>query len=182
MHTHTQLQLDIEVEGKKLVDVDVAGVGKVPQFGFADVAAEQLALAEMAAGGETAGQDKSYEVLAQDPRFPPWTHDPDVVARDPTDEVGELTCKWHPFPRAYHTAAYFNQRVWLIGGKRTNDDYNDDVWYRDSELPKAFVIMRPETQTADTEFTFRSDKSGAVFQVGQWPSHSTAQPAAGPND
>jgi hypothetical protein len=50
--------------------------------------------------------------------------------RDPSKELGELHCKTNPFPRSYFTAAFFQERVFLFGGKQLPDQVVQDSWYR----------------------------------------------------
>eukprot|EP00616_Rhizochromulina_sp_CCMP1243_P006040 CAMPEP_0118998604 /NCGR_PEP_ID=MMETSP1173-20130426/63158_1 /TAXON_ID=1034831 /ORGANISM="Rhizochromulina marina cf, Strain CCMP1243" /LENGTH=794 /DNA_ID=CAMNT_0006950099 /DNA_START=14 /DNA_END=2398 /DNA_ORIENTATION=+ len=87
---------------------------------------------------------------------PPARHQLDAQA-------AELTCRWTPFPRAFHSAVYFANKIWIVGGKRKVDDYNDDAWYRDMRPPRAFLKQFPIDQTSETIFTFTADEE-SIFQ------------------
>jgi hypothetical protein len=79
-------------------------------------------------------------------------------------QVGELICKSNPFPRAFHASVYFSQQIWLIGGKRSVDDYNNDLWYRDNVMPVSTLNTKPKYGTSEQVFEFKSNKEGAIFR------------------
>mmetsp|Transcript_17304 Transcript_17304/g.22471 ORF Transcript_17304/g.22471 Transcript_17304/m.22471 type:complete len:665 (+) Transcript_17304:1263-3257(+) len=83
---------------------------------------------------------------------------------DVRQQAGEIICKSNPFPRAFHASVYFAQQIWLIGGKRNVDDYNNDLWYRDNVMPVSTLNTVPETGTSERIFEFKSNKEGAVFR------------------
>lgn len=63
---------------------------------------------------------------------------PDKV-KDPSSQVRELVCKQNPGPRAYHTGAFFDGKVYVMGGleNKTTLKAAQDMWYRDDNLPRA---------------------------------------------
>lgn len=57
------------------------------------------------------------------------THQVDRI-RDPSKEAGELHCKTTPLARAYMAGGWFQDRLWLFGGRRGRNDIWQDSWYR----------------------------------------------------
>lgn len=53
--------------------------------------------------------------------------------RDPSKELNELHCRTNPLSRAYMTGGFFQDRLWLFGGRRGKDDLWQDSWYRYAE-------------------------------------------------
>ena len=83
---------------------------------------------------------------------------------DLRQQLGELTCKQHPLPRAFHASVYFGQQVWVVGGKRNVDDHNNDVWYRDAIMPLSVLETTPEPASSETVFKFKTNKEGSFYR------------------
>ena len=84
---------------------------------------------------------------------------------DSRQDAGELYCRQTPMPRAHHVGAYFQQRVWLLGGQqRGANDLQEDVWYRDPFIPRTFLMEYPAHGSSETLFKFESDKAGCIFE------------------
>jgi hypothetical protein len=76
----------------------------------------------------------------------------------------KIACKVNPFPRAFHTSVYFDQQIWVMGGKRAVTDATNDVWYRDNLMPLAVLNDYPDTGSSDALFTFKSNKDGVQYE------------------
>lgn len=50
--------------------------------------------------------------------------------RDPLPELQELFCRQTPGKRAYHNMVVFEERLYVIGGKQSEDVFYADAWYR----------------------------------------------------
>lgn len=50
--------------------------------------------------------------------------------RDPAPELEELFCRQTPGPRAHHSMVMFEERLYLLGGKRSDTSFHADAWYR----------------------------------------------------
>jgi hypothetical protein len=50
--------------------------------------------------------------------------------RDPAPELEELFCRQTPGPRAHHSMVMFEERLYLLGGKRSDSSFHADAWYR----------------------------------------------------
>lgn len=88
--------------------------------------------------------------------------------RDPTPELQELQCIQRPGPRAYHASLWFEERLYLFGGKQTEQQFMADTWYRDHILPVARMPTKPLTNTDNEWFYFASDKPGCYFEYKIW--------------
>jgi len=107
--------------------------------------------------GEGTWPDVDVNSIGNVPQVAGWRHDLNQQAM-------EITCKQTPFPRAFHSSVYFAQQIWVIGGKRTVDDHNNDLWYRDDIMPLSVLNTYPASDSAETLFTFKSNKEGSVFR------------------
>jgi hypothetical protein len=102
--------------------------------------------------------------------------------RKPLLEIQELHCKFtpglpltpHPShlhppgPRAHHAAAYFEERMYLFGGRQSDSKLIADSWYRDDRLPAVNMKTKPDTDTPQWTFRFASDEPGCVFEYRIW--------------
>ncbi len=71
---------------------------------------------------------------------------------DPLPELQELICKQYPGPRAWHVAVSFEERLYLLGGKNTQNVLNADTWYREPTMPVSRFLVKPVTNTPDYLF------------------------------
>lgn len=58
---------------------------------------------------------------------------------DPLPTLQELFCRQYPAGRAYHSLVVFEERVYVMGGKQSEDVFYADTWYRDDNLPVARI-------------------------------------------
>jgi hypothetical protein len=62
-----------------------------------------------------------------------------LSVRDPSPELQELFCRQTPAARAYHNMVLFEERLYLLGGKRADKEFRADAWYRgESASPGEF--------------------------------------------
>ena len=57
----------------------------------------------------------------------------------PEPELENLFCRWNPGPRAYHGAEWFEERLYVFGGKASDDQFRADTWYREPVLPQVYT-------------------------------------------
>ena len=88
--------------------------------------------------------------------------------RDPLPELQELFCRQNPGPRAYHSALYYEERVYIFGGKQGATKFKGDTWYRDAQLPTAKFVSKPASNTYADVFEFGTDEPGCVFEYRVW--------------
>lgn len=88
--------------------------------------------------------------------------------RKPLFELQELHCKFTPGHRVYHAAAYFEERLYLFGGRQSESKLVGDSWYRDDRLPTVNIKTRPDTNTPQWTFRFAADEPGCVFEYRIW--------------
>jgi hypothetical protein len=50
--------------------------------------------------------------------------------RDPAAELEELFCRQTPGPRAHHSMVVFQEKLYLLGGKKADRVFRADTWYR----------------------------------------------------
>jgi hypothetical protein len=50
--------------------------------------------------------------------------------RDPAPELQELYCRQTPGPRAHHNMVMFEEKLFLLGGKKADREFHADTWYR----------------------------------------------------
>ena len=88
--------------------------------------------------------------------------------RDPWRELGELQCRWNPGARTGAVGAYFNEMVYVMGGRVDEDAYAQDMWYRDDWLPFTYIFSSPANEDDDmgygSVFTFDGNKQGVIFE------------------
>jgi hypothetical protein len=70
--------------------------------------------------------------------------------------------------RAYHAAVYFEERLYLFGGRQSDTTLMADSWYRDDRLPTVNLKTKPEPNTPQWTFRFASDEPGCVFEYRIW--------------
>jgi len=95
--------------------------------------------------------------------------------RDPTPELQELQCIQRPGPRAYHASIWFEERLYLFGGKQTEQQFMADTWYRDHILPMARMPTKPLTNTDNEWFFFAANKPGCFFEYKIWDPYNYIQ-------
>ena len=83
-------------------------------------------------------------------------------------ELENLGCRQTPGPRAHHAAVSFQGQLYIFGGKVSDTSLRADTWYRDSNLPSAFISTKPATRTSSSGFSFSADKSGCYFEYRIW--------------
>ena len=88
--------------------------------------------------------------------------------RDPTQEIQELHCKYNPGARAYHSALYFEERMYIFGGRVSATHSRADSWYRDDRMPAVSITLSTHTLTPDYRFRFAADEGGCVFEYRIW--------------
>jgi len=91
-----------------------------------------------------------------------------LSVRNPQKELQELFCRQTPGRRAYHTMLVFEERLYLIGGKRNTEEFYADTWYRDQKLPKARFKTTPGSRDVYPWFHFVADKAGSYFEYRVW--------------
>lgn len=84
--------------------------------------------------------------------------------RDPLAEVQELFCKQTPGTRAFHNMVMFEERLYVMGGKSSDTQFNADTWYRDPKLPTAKFESTPALRDTNPWFKFVADKPGVYFE------------------
>lgn len=57
-----------------------------------------------------------------------WVDVPKSI-KNPAAILAELQCKYYPRTRAYHTGLLFEERVYIFGGKSTEEMFNANSWY-----------------------------------------------------
>jgi hypothetical protein len=60
--------------------------------------------------------------------------------RDPAAELEELFCRQTPGPRAHHSMVVFQEKLYLLGGKKADRVFRADTWYRGT-LVCLFAVM-----------------------------------------
>jgi hypothetical protein len=70
--------------------------------------------------------------------------------------------------RAYHAAVYFEERMYIFGGRQSDSKLIADSWYRDDRLPAVNLKTKPQTDTPQWTFRFASDEPGCVFEYRIW--------------
>lgn len=88
--------------------------------------------------------------------------------RDPTKEIQELHCKFNPGARAFHSGLYFEERMYIFGGRIDNTHSRADSWYRDDRMPSVTITLSTESETPDYRFRFAADEGGCVFEYRLW--------------
>jgi hypothetical protein len=88
--------------------------------------------------------------------------------REPTKEVQELQCKFNPGTRAFHSALYFEERMYIFGGRIDAMHSRADSWYRDDRMPTVSITLKPASKTPEYRFRFSSDEGGCVFEYRLW--------------
>ena len=107
--------------------------------------------------------------------------------QDPHLVLQELTCRYTPGPRAWHTALAYEERLYVMGGKNGSTNFYGDTWYRDAVFPVARMLEAPLTNTGmfvyrllrfdfviimcvldQAWFHFSSNKPGCVFEMRVW--------------
>lgn len=88
--------------------------------------------------------------------------------KDASNDLEELFCIQTPGARAYHASVFFEERLYLFGGKQSETVFKGDSWYRDSRLPIARFSDKPPTNTPYPWFAFTSDKVGCIFEYRVW--------------
>ena len=88
--------------------------------------------------------------------------------RDPTKELQELHCKFNPGPRVFHAALYFEERMYIFGGRTSSTSSRADSWYRDDRMPMVAISLKPKSRTDDYRFRFAADEGGCVFEYRLW--------------
>ncbi|KAL0586693.1 hypothetical protein ABG067_003681 [Albugo candida] len=84
--------------------------------------------------------------------------------RDPRDDAYRSTCRWNPPARTGQAAVVFQGKPLVLGGLLAANTYDNDVWFRIAELPKAQFTLVPRSHSSDTLFQFVSDAPGCTFQ------------------
>ena len=96
------------------------------------------------------------------------------TVQDPNTDLQDLFCIQTPGARAYHSSIFFEERLYLFGGKQSEQVFQGDTWYRDSKLPIARISDKPPTNTPYPIFSFTADEFGCVFEYKVWdPYHYT---------
>jgi hypothetical protein len=90
--------------------------------------------------------------------------------RNPRLELQELMCRYNPGPRAYHAAVYFEERMYIFGGRKTDNEFYADSWYRDDRMPTVSIKKKPKANTADSIFRFAANEGGCSFEYRVWDS------------
>ena len=88
--------------------------------------------------------------------------------RDPGPDLQNLFCIQTPGPRAYHASIFFEERLYLFGGKQSEQVFMGDSWYRDSKLPIARFSDKPPPNTPYPWFVFNADEFGCIFEYRVW--------------
>jgi hypothetical protein len=88
--------------------------------------------------------------------------------RDPRSDADNLFCVWTPGPRAYHASAFYEGRLYLFGGKSSEQEFLADSWYRENTLPSAVFFKKPSSRTSGSLFRFNSNKPGCSFEYRVW--------------
>lgn len=91
-----------------------------------------------------------------------------AAIRDPFRELENLQCKQVPGPRFDHAAISFQERIFIFGGKSNESQALADGWYRDSDIPNAYINNKPSTWTSQSSFSFTADKPGCYFEYRIW--------------
>lgn len=61
--------------------------------------------------------------------------------RNPKPELQELFCRQTPGPRAYHSMLVFRERLYLFGGKKSEEEFRADAWYRGIECVNTSLVF-----------------------------------------
>lgn len=88
--------------------------------------------------------------------------------RTPEAELTNIFCKQSPGQRAFHAAAFFEERLYVFGGKQSEAAFMADAWYRDSRLPIARFQVKPPDHSSFPTFQFSSDEPGVTFEYRIW--------------
>jgi len=88
--------------------------------------------------------------------------------KDPLSDLQELFCIQTPGARAYHASIFFEERLYLFGGKQSEKNFMGDTWYRDARLPIARFSDKPPTNTPYPWFIFTADEFGCIFEYRVW--------------
>eukprot|EP01039_Chlorochromonas_danica_P008280 gene8280-9129_t len=91
--------------------------------------------------------------------------------RDPTPEVENLFCRQTPGPRAFHSLVPFEGRVYLLGGKQSDDHVVADAWYRDARMPRATIQSAPKDRSSNNWFHFTANEAGCYFEYRLWDAY-----------
>ena len=88
--------------------------------------------------------------------------------RNPLPELQELQCRFNPGPRAYHAALYVEERLYIFGGRQTDNKFYADSWYRDDRMPSVNMKKRPKQDSPNSIFRFAVDEAGCYFEYRIW--------------
>lgn len=91
--------------------------------------------------------------------------------KDPSSQVQELQCKWTPGVRAYHSALFFENRLYIFGGKShsfSSPMFMADTWYRDPVLPTTRFKSAPKSYTDNPFFYLTPNEPGVAFEYRVW--------------
>eukprot|EP01034_Spumella_vulgaris_P026009 gene26009-32530_t len=89
-----------------------------------------------------------------------------IVNPNPTLE--NLFCRQSPGPRAYHSIVVYEERLYIMGGKQSEQFFYADTWYREPRLPKATISKFAKDHTPLPWFHFTSDAPGVFFEYRIW--------------
>lgn len=92
--------------------------------------------------------------------------------KDPTPIVQNLFCKFNQGKRAFHAGLYFQELVFVFGGKQSDTVFYGDSWYRDARLPSADFAMFPRTVSPDSAFKFEADEAGVTYEYRVWDAYN----------
>ena len=92
----------------------------------------------------------------------------DTAVLPEADGLIDLVCKQVPAPRAHHSTAVLQGRMFIIGGRGLSGDdrgsFMNDVWYRDYKRPVTTIMKKPRTETSDHIFEFSADEAGCLYE------------------
>jgi hypothetical protein len=69
-----------------------------------------------------------------------------LSVRDPSPELQELFCRQTPAARAYHNMVLFEERLYLLGGKRADKEFRADAWYRGESANLCVCVLGGGTE------------------------------------
>lgn len=93
------------------------------------------------------------------------------TVKNPNSQMQELQCKWTPGVRAYHSAQYYEDRLYIFGGKSksfSSPVFMADTWYRDAILPTTRFKSAPKSNTDNPFFYFTPNEPGVKFEYRIW--------------
>ena len=81
------------------------------------------------------------------------------------DKEIDFICKIVPPSRSYAASAVVANNFYVSGGYAGHNDYRNDLWYRDDELPYTWISTKPRNDTSDAEFEFdATNEIGCIFE------------------